>query len=119
MNPKNETSTYRYGRNLAGKAKVKHKIKRTDRLLKKPKLQNVLIDIYEALAQYLYSSLPVYTHATSRCKVSKTNCADIPGIKLKPSHSKSKFYNDVDWFKLSCPAGRKFENQPYVVTIKK
>jgi hypothetical protein len=61
----------------------------------------------------------LYTHATSRCKVSKTNCADIPGIKLKPSHSKSKFYNDVDWFKLSCPAGRKLENQPYVVTIKK
>ena len=46
------------GRNLAGKAKVKHKIKRTDRLLKNPKLQDELIDIYGALAQRLYSSLP-------------------------------------------------------------
>jgi hypothetical protein len=49
----------------------------------------------------------VYTHATSSCKVSKENCADILGIKLKPSHSKSKFYNDVDGGKLVCPTGRK------------
>ena len=46
------------GRNLAGKAKVKHKIKRTDRLLRNPKLQHDLIDIYGALAQHLYASLP-------------------------------------------------------------
>ena len=49
------------GKNLAGKAKVKHKIKRTDRLLKNPKLQDELIDIYGALAQRLYSSLPYLT----------------------------------------------------------
>lgn len=46
------------GRNLEGKAKVKHKIKRADRLLRNPKLQNELIDIYSALAQHLYASLP-------------------------------------------------------------
>ncbi|WP_198552774.1 hypothetical protein [Psychromonas sp. Urea-02u-13] len=51
--------------------------------------------------------LKLDTHATSICKVSKENGADILGIKLKPSHSKSKFYNDVDWRKLPCPTGRK------------
>jgi hypothetical protein len=48
-----------------------------------------------------------YTHATSTCKVSKENCAEILGIKLKPSYSKSKFYNDVVWYKFICPTGRK------------
>ncbi|PKG40323.1 hypothetical protein CXF74_03120, partial [Psychromonas sp. Urea-02u-13] len=47
------------------------------------------------------------THATSRCKVSKKNCAEILGIKLKPSHSKSIFCYDVDGCKLPCPTGRK------------
>lgn len=46
------------GRNLSGNTKVKHKIKRTDRLLNNPKLQNELVDIYSALAQRIYSSLP-------------------------------------------------------------
>jgi hypothetical protein len=44
----------------------------------------------------------LYTHAISRCKVSKESCAEIPGIKLKPSHSTSIFYNDVDGYKLPC-----------------
>lgn len=46
------------GRNLVGKAKVKHKIKRTDRLLRNPKLHHELIDVYGAIAQHLYGSLP-------------------------------------------------------------
>ena len=29
----------------------------------------------------------VYTHDTSRCKVSKANCAEMLGIKLKYSYS--------------------------------
>jgi hypothetical protein len=68
----------------------------------------------------LCTLLPIlYTHATSICKVSKENCAEILGIKLKPSHSKSIFYNDVDGYKLPCPTGRKLENQPSVTTIEK
>ncbi|PKG40235.1 CBS domain-containing protein [Psychromonas sp. Urea-02u-13] len=87
------------------------------------------IDCHKALFSSVYHGeqtvkvndimLSLYTHATSRCKVSKGNCADILGIKLKPSHSKSKFYNDVDWYKLPCPTGRKLENQPSVTTIEK
>lgn len=46
------------GRNLAGNAQVKHKIKRTDRLLNNSKFQNELVDIYSALAQRIYSSFP-------------------------------------------------------------
>lgn len=46
------------GRNLSGKAKVKHKIKRVDRLLQNPKLHNELISIYGVIAQKIYLSLP-------------------------------------------------------------
>jgi hypothetical protein len=46
------------GRNLSGKAQVKHKIKRVDRLLKNPKLHNELGSIYGAIAKKIYSSLP-------------------------------------------------------------
>jgi len=46
------------GRNIAGKAKVKHKIKRVDRLLGNPKLHADLITIYQAIAESFYASLP-------------------------------------------------------------
>ena len=46
------------GRNLSGKAKVKHKIKRVDRLLGNTKLHVDLINIYQAIAQSIYTSLP-------------------------------------------------------------
>ena len=32
-------------------------------------------------------NLAIYTHATSRCKVSKANCTELLGIKLKYSYS--------------------------------
>lgn len=46
------------GRHLSGKAKVKHKIKRVDRLLGNAKLHAEMIDIYQALAQNILPSLP-------------------------------------------------------------
>ena len=46
------------GRNLAGNAKVKHKIKRVDRLLGNSKIHAELTHIYQAIAKNLYSSLP-------------------------------------------------------------
>ncbi|MCP4992073.1 MAG: hypothetical protein GY928_40295 [Colwellia sp.] len=46
------------GRNIAGKAKVKHKIKRVDRLLGNPKLHADLITIYQAITESFYASLP-------------------------------------------------------------
>jgi hypothetical protein len=73
----------------------------------------------EIMAAEVVVEYRVYTHATSRCKVSKENCAEILGIKLKPSYSKSIFYNDVDGCKLPCPTGRKLENQPSVTTSEK
>ena len=60
-----------------------------------------------------------YTHDTSKCKVSKANCDNILGIKLKLSHSKLTFYNEVDWCKLPCPAGRKLDTQHCVTIIEK
>ena len=65
------------------------------------------------------STTQVYTHDTSKCKVSKANCDNILGIKLKLSHSKLTFYNEVDWSKLPCPAGRKLDTQLVVTIIEK
>jgi len=38
---------------------------------------------------------------------------------LKLSHSKLTFYNEVDWCKLPCPAGRKLDTQLCVTIIEK
>jgi len=56
----NKLSLTDIGRNLAGSAQVKHKIKRTDRLLSNPKLHSEFVDIYAALAQHLYCALPYF-----------------------------------------------------------
>jgi Transposase DDE domain len=46
------------GRNLSGKAKLKHKIKRVDRFLNNQKLHEDIVDIYGAIAQHFFQSLP-------------------------------------------------------------
>jgi len=60
-----------------------------------------------------------YTHNTSRCKVSKANCTEMRGIKLKYSYSTERFYNKADWYNLPCPTGRELENQRCVAAIEK
>ena len=59
-----------------------------------------------------------YIHDTSRCKVSKTNCVEMQGIKLKHSCSTAVFYNKADCHKLSYPSERKPENQYCVGSIE-
>jgi hypothetical protein len=51
------------GRNLSGKAQVKHKIKRVDRFLGSDKLDGDKLTIYASLIHYLFSHLPYFVVA--------------------------------------------------------
>ncbi len=54
----------------------------------------------------LLASMTFYTHVTSKCTISKANCADMRGIKLKYSYYRLTFYNDANLSKEPRPLGR-------------